>query len=68
MTVKFLVSDHLGKLKMTQKELADITGIRPNTISNLYHDKATRIELEHIEKLCDALNCSVQELIKIEKS
>lgn len=67
MTVKFLVSDHLGRLKMTQKELADSTGIRPNTISNLYHDKATRIEVDHIEKLCKAFKCSVQELIKIEE-
>jgi putative transcriptional regulator len=62
--IRIKVSDYLGKLKMTQKQLADITGIRPATISALYHETIKRIEIDHIEKLCDALGCTAGELIE----
>ena len=63
MAIKFLVSDWLGKKKMTQKELSDLTGIRPATISALYHDKTKRIEVEQLENLCKAFGCTPGELI-----
>jgi len=68
MTVRFHVSELLGKNKMTQKQLSDATGIRPATISALYHESIKRIDTSHIEKLCDALDCSLSELITIEKN
>lgn len=67
MKLKIHVSDLLGKHKMTQKELATRTGIRPATISALYHETAKRIELEHIVKLCEAFNCQPGDLFTIEK-
>ena len=57
MGVKIQVSDLLGKHKMTQRELADKTGIRPATISALYHETIKRIEIEQIAKLCEVFNC-----------
>lgn len=57
MGVKIKVSDLLGKHKMTQRELADKTGIRPATISALYHETIKRIEIEQIAKLCEVFNC-----------
>lgn len=63
MTVRFLISDWLGKKKMTQKELSDRTGIRPATISALYHDKAKRIELEQLDKICDVFECQPGDLM-----
>lgn len=63
MGIKFLISDWLGKKKMTQKELSDLTGIRPATISALYHDKVKRIEVEHLEKLCIVFECQPADLI-----
>lgn len=42
---------------MTQRELADKTGIRPATISALYHETIKRIEIEQIAKLCEVFNC-----------
>lgn len=47
---------------MTQKELSRRTGIRPGTISALYHETTKRIEICHIDKLCAALDCSPGEL------
>ena len=66
MVIKFLVSDWLGKKKMTQKELSDLTGIRPATISALYHDKIKRIEVEQLAKLCEVFDCQPGDLIMYE--
>lgn len=67
MAIKFLISDWLGKKKMTQKELSDLTGIRPATISALYHDKTKRIEVEHLDKLCEVFNCQPGDLVEYVK-
>ena len=53
----------LGEKKMTQADLARITGIRPSTINELYHELAERVKLEHIDLICEALGCELDELI-----
>lgn len=50
MAIKICLSEILGKKKMTQAELARKTGIRPNTINEIYWEMVERISLEHIEK------------------
>lgn len=52
----------LGERKMSQAELSRITGIRPNTINDLYHGIAQRVNLEHVDRICEALNCELSEL------
>ena len=64
MSVKIKVSDLLGKHKMSMRELSDLTGIRPNTISSLYYEDAKRIEFKQIEKLCKAFNCRIEEIFE----
>lgn len=65
MAIKIYLSELLGNKKMTQAELARKTGIRPNTINEIYWEMVDRIILEHIEKICSVLNCEVCDLIKI---
>ena len=65
MAIKIYLSELLGNKKMTQAELARKTGIRPNTINEIYWEMVVRISLEHIEKICSVLNCEVCDLIKI---
>lgn len=48
---------------MTQKELAEKTGIRPATVSALYHETIKRLEIEHIDKLCDVLDCQPGDIL-----
>lgn len=48
---------------MTQAELSKLTGIRPNTINDLYHEWATRISLEQLDLICKALNCRLTDLL-----
>lgn len=43
------------------------TGIRPNTINELYWKLVDRINLNHIELICKTLHCKVEELIGIDE-
>lgn len=61
--IRILLSIRLGERKMTQADLARATGIRPNTISELYHELVDRVNLEHLDVICEALHCDLDELI-----
>lgn len=51
------VSELMGRYRMTQKQLSDQTGIRPNTVSAYWHGTVQRVDVEHMGRLCKALNC-----------
>ena len=61
--IKILLTKKLGELRLTQADLARATGIRPNTINELYHELTERVSLEHLDLICEALNCELDELI-----
>lgn len=63
MAIRILLSTKLGELRWTQADLARKTGIRPTTINDYYHEMAERINLEHLDLICEALNCDVSDLI-----
>ena len=58
------VSNLMGKYKLNQKQLCDLTGIRPNTMSQLWHGTTKRIEIEQIGKLCQVLKCQPGDLFE----
>ena len=57
--IRVLLSARLGEKRLTQADLARMTGIRPATINELYHEIADRVSLEHLE----ALDCDLSDLI-----
>lgn len=59
------LSRFMGEQKINISDLARKTGLNRNTISLLYHEKASRVELEVIEKLCVVFNCGVGELLEL---
>ena len=61
--IRILLSTRLGGLRWTQADLARKTGIRPSTINDLYHDLAERINLEHLDLICEALDCDISDII-----
>ncbi len=63
--VRILLSTRLGERRLTQADLSRMTGIRKNTISELYNEMATRISLEHIDLICEALECGITDLIMV---
>ena len=60
--IMIMLSRKLGELRVTQAELAAKTGIRPNTINDLFHNVAERVSLEHLDKICEALDCDLSEI------
>jgi len=61
--IRILLSTRLGERRWTQADLARATGIRPSTINDYYHELAERINLEHLDLICEALNCDPSDLI-----
>lgn len=64
--IQILLSRMLGEKRMTQVELSRMTGIRPNTISNLYNEMTTKVDLEQLDLICEALDCDLSEILKRE--
>ena len=64
--VRILLSTRLGERRWTQADLSRATGIRPSTINDLYHEMADRINLEHLDLICEALECDISDLIVIQ--
>lgn len=63
MAIRILLSTRLGERRWTQADLARKTGIRANTINDMYHELCERVSLEHLDKICEALGCELDELI-----
>lgn len=61
--IRILLSTRLGERRWTQADLARKTGIRPTTINDLYHEICDRVNLEHLDLICEALGCELDELI-----
>jgi len=64
--IKILLSRKLGKLRWTQGDLARATGIRAATINALYNEVADRVNLDHLSKICEVLNCELSEIMTYE--
>lgn len=62
--IKIHLSKILGEKRWTQKQLADVTGIRPSTINEWYHEIVQRINVEHLDRICEALGCEVSDLVE----
>ena len=61
--IRIMLSRKLGELRWTQADLARATGIRPGTINEYYHELTDRVNLEHIDKICEALKCDMAEIL-----
>lgn len=62
--IRIHLSRMLGEKRITQKQLSLETGIRAATINEIYHEMAERINLEHLDKICEYLECDITDLIE----
>jgi DNA-binding Xre family transcriptional regulator len=54
----------LKERKLKQRDLARMTGLRPNAISNLYRGFPERLTIDHIERIANALKITdIRELV-----
>lgn len=62
--IRIMLSKVLGEKRWTQADLARKTGIRANTINDLYHEMSDRISLEQLDLICEALDIELFDLIE----
>jgi putative transcriptional regulator len=55
----------MGEKKVKIVDVARETGVNRGTITRLYHETASRVELEVIEALCRYLECDVGDLFEL---
>jgi len=65
--IKFKVKVMLAMREMTQKELAEKTGIRPPTISAICLGTIKHLPVEALDKICNVLDCQPADLIEYVK-
>ena len=65
--IKFTVKVMLAKREMTQKELAERTGIRPPTISAICTSTVKHLPIEALDKICEVLDCQPCDLMEYVK-
>jgi putative transcriptional regulator len=62
--IKFKVKVWLAMREMTQKELAEKTGIRPPTISAICTGTIKHLPVDALDKICDVLDCQPADLME----
>ena len=62
--IKFNVKVMLAKREMTQKELAQRTGIRPPTISAICTSTIKHLPVDALDKICEVLDCQPQDIME----
>ncbi len=55
----------MGRDKLNISDVARATGLNRSTVTALYRETATRIELPAIEQLCALFQCSVGDLLEV---
>lgn len=65
MAIHCTLSTLMGKNRYSIQDLHNLTGLSRNTISQLYNDKSTRVDLDTVEKLCAIFNCTISDLFEI---
>ena len=68
MAIRIVLSTRLGEKRWTQANLALATGIRPSTIGELYNELAERVNLDHLDLICEALDCGISDILVREEN
>jgi len=50
---------------LTQAELAQATGIRPSTVSQLCNNVAVSFKFSHLELICKFLKCDLNDILEL---
>lgn len=62
--IKFKVKIRLAECNMTQKELAEKTGIRPPTVSAICVGTVKHLPIDALDKICEVLDCQPADLME----
>ena len=62
--IKFKVKVVLAMREMTQKDLAEKTGIRPPTVSAICTGTVKHLPIEALNKICEVLDCQPADIME----
>ncbi|MED3905824.1 helix-turn-helix transcriptional regulator [Geobacillus thermodenitrificans] len=62
--IKINLSRILGERRISQRKLAEMANVRPNTISAIYNEKVQRIDLDVLDRICKALNVQPGDILE----
>lgn len=65
--MNIILNETLKKKNITQYKLSKDTGIAASTLNNLCNNKTTSIKFSVLDKICEALNCNVSDILEHEK-
>ncbi len=62
--IKFKVRVQLAIKEMNQKRLAELTGIRPSTVSAICSGTVKHLPVDALNKICTVLECQPSDLME----
>lgn len=62
--MKVILKDTLKRKNMSQYRLSKMTGIADSTISEICNQKRDSISYSTLDKICDALDCEVSDILE----
>lgn len=65
--MKVMLNQLIDSKGISQNQISKDTGISVATLRNLNHNKTTRISFDVLEKICNYLNCGVEDILFVEK-
>lgn len=64
--IKCHLSRYMGERKLKISDVARDTGLHRNTVTLLYQETATRVDLDAIEALCNYFEIAVGDLFELQ--
>lgn len=64
-SIKITLDEKLHTLGITRYELAKRSEIGYQTVDNYYKNKVVRYDKDILLKICEALNCDINDIIQI---
>jgi len=64
MPIRIRLSRVLGEERLSQKDLSELTGLNHKSIGALYNEMLERVSLDHLDKICEALNRPISDILE----
>ena len=62
--IKCHLSVLMGREKLKISDVARLTKLNRSTVTALYNERASRVDLDAVNKLCELFDCTVCELFE----
>lgn len=64
MAIHCRLSTLLGERRIKMAELSRMTGVSKTTINAMYHDRVRKIDYGVLERICEALDCGLSNILE----